>query len=327
MVFGEMTDDQVLQILAKRKQLTELRVQYEQVQMEQARQREMETEKAHIEDELKRLNSLITSDKPDDELIHLIEERKSWEAKLEALTGVLAPKKNETSSDEPKNTDEGVAKNEKPVDITTEEAVSVVDASAAPALSIETEPVSEVSAGVDEGFGEHKIVDSTIDPASELGQALNRIQSDPDALGKVLDDLPTSAKRDKTFMLSVAEVDPAYAMHYADKDTLKKDEDFNLKVIATKGKRMTGSILAEMLPEARTATVVMSAIKQDYRNVRFALPQMTGYDDMLEKAKKAALDKVKELKDSVDITLLIPKVLQKDKTFMKKVEEIVPKEE
>ncbi len=328
MVFGDMTDDQVLQILAERKQLTELRAQYEQVQKEQALLRERENEKAHIEEELKRLNSLITADKPDDELIHLIEERKSWEAKLEALTGVIPEKKevDEAAKEVTEQKREAAAPAEKP-DIASEAAVSVVDTSVAPALSIKTENANEVSAGVDEGFGEHKIQDTVIDPASELGQALTRIQSDPDALGKVLDELPASAKRDKVFMLAVATVDPAYAMHYADKDVLKKDEDFNLKVIATKGRRMTGSILAEMLPEARTAAVVMAAIKQDYRNVRFALPQMAGYDEMLEKAKKAALDKVKELKDSVDMALLVPKILQKDKTFMKKVEEIVPKDE
>ena len=146
---------------------------------------------------------------------------------------------------------------------------------------------------VDEDFGEHQILESTaVDPGSELGQALSRIESNPELLGKILDGISAEGRKNKAFMLAVAAFDPAYAMHYADTNALKKDEDFNIKVITTKGKHMTGSVLAEMLPEARTAKVVMAAIKQDYRNVRFALPQMVGYDDMLEKAKKAALDKV-----------------------------------
>ncbi len=166
-----------------------------------------------------------------------------------------------------------------------------------------------------------------IDPGSEFGQYLDQMGKDPASMGKILDNLPATAKRDKLFMLSVAQIDPAYAMHYADKDVLKKDEDFNLKVVAIKGKRLTGNVLAEMLPEARTAAVVMAAVKHDYRNVRYALPQMADYDKMLERAKKSAIEKVKELKESVDISVLVPKVLQKDKEFMETIEKIVPKEE
>ena len=49
------------------------------------------TARLEAETELARLNALITPDKPDDELIHLIEERKTWEAKLALLSGTPVP--------------------------------------------------------------------------------------------------------------------------------------------------------------------------------------------------------------------------------------------
>lgn len=318
--FGALTDDQVLQLLAERKQLEALKEQYEQVQKEQERVTEIQSEKANIEKELERLNALISPDKPDDELIRLVEERKTWEEKLattdEALRtlGVVVE---QTAFEEKKE------QTDKKVTVETETPIEK-----------EPEPIEEIVApleadqeAVDVDFGEQKIVEMKIDPGSELGQYLSQMEKDPSSMGKILDNLPVSAKRDKLFMLSVAAIDPAYAMHYADKDVLKKDEDFNLKVVAIKGKRSTGNVLAEMLPEARTAAVVMAAVKHDYRNVRYALPQMADYDKMLERAKKSALEKVKELKESVDISVLVPKILQKDKEFMEKIEKIVPKEE
>lgn len=114
-------------------------------------------------------------------------------------------------------------------------------------------------------------------------------------------------------------------MHYADQNTLKRDPDFNIKVAAMRNTKGSGSALSEMLPEARTPQVVMAAIKADYRNVRFLLPQMEGYDDMLARAKNGALQKVKELKDGASLSLLLPKILQKDKEFMKQIEAIVPR--
>lgn len=329
--FGELSDDQVLQLLAERKQLQSLLAQYEQVQKAEEAKSRAQSEKAAIEQELGRLNALINPDKPDDELIHLIEERKTWEAKLEAVEETLA--------------ELGVVETEAPT--TKKETVpeSVPIPVSVPASEPRTEAPSKESgleevpvaksvigqegilkASIDKDFGEHKILETTIDPSSELGRYLEQIERSPDSMGTILDGLPVSAKRDKDFMLAVAAIDPAYAMHYADKDVLKKDEDFNLRVVATKGQRASGSVLAEMLPEARTEAVVMAALKQDYRNIRFALPQMREYDKMLERAKKAALEKVRELKESVDISMLVPKILQKDKSFMEKVEKIAPSE-
>jgi hypothetical protein len=305
--FGTQTDDQILELLAERKQLEELKLEYAKVQAEAEEAKKQATVRAEAEGELARLNALITPDKPDDELIHLIEERKTWEAKLALLSG--------ESVREPVTVQSPV-----PTEATPEAPLAEpVSESVTPA---EPEPV--LPATVDEDFGEHRIALTTIDPASDLGRALGEMRSDGERMGKILDSLPAPAKRDKAFMLAVAAIDPAYAMHYADPEVLKKDSDFNERVVMTKGERVSGSVLAEMLPEARTGAIVLAAVKQDYRNVRFVLPQMAEYDEILSKAKSIALGKVKELKDGVDIAALIPKVLQKDKAFMEEIGKIVP---
>ncbi|MFZ3032003.1 MAG: hypothetical protein WA082_03135 [Candidatus Moraniibacteriota bacterium] len=324
--FGTLSDDQVLQFLAERKHVEGLKRESEQAAKEEERVRQAEKEKAQIEKELARLNALISPDKDDDELLRLIEERKVWEEKLVAVGGTPVSKKSVPVS--------------KVSSVVSTEAPSTPVVSAEPAekkevtpppsererVSVVTDQVvreeSTESSPVDEGFGEHAITDVALNPGSELGQAFERIKHDTRPLGKILDDLPVTAKRDKLFMLAVATIDPAYAMHYADKDVLKRDEDFNLRVIAINGKQTSGSVLAEMLPEARTAAVVMAAVKRDYRDIRFALPQMDGYDLMIARAKKAALEKAQAMKESVDVALLIPKILQKDKEFMAEVEKL-----
>lgn len=324
-VFGMLSDDQVLQLLAERKQLEALKEQYEHVQKEQEEKTRRQAEKAEIESQLEHLNALISPDKPDDELIHLIEERKVLEEKLAAAEQALG--------------ESSVLEISTPTPEEKIEAKSAEKAVEEPALvigktedekSVEIEEKSEQQgidqSAVDADFGEHKIQEFTLDANSELGQYISQMESNPDGMGKILESLPVAAKHDKLFMLSVAQIDPAYAMHYAE-DSLKKDEDFNVKVVSMKGKRMSGNVLAEMTPETRTEAVVMAAVKQDYKNVRFALPQMKSYDQILERAKKSALEKVKELKESVDIAVLVPKILQKDKVFMEQVEKLVPKEE
>ncbi len=329
-VFGELSDDQVLQLLAERKQLEALKEQYEQVQKEQEEKAHMQAEKAEIESQLEHLNTLISPDKPDDELIHLVEERKVLEEKLAAADQALGGSSVSEVSIQ--------AQEEKPEEKPKENSVEKSEEE--PALVIgkkeEEKPVESHSESQSQGtdqfvvnkdFGEHKIQEFTLDANSELAQYISQMEGNPDGMGKLLEDLPVAAKRDKMFMLAVAQIDPAYAMHYADKDVLKKDEDFNVKVVSMKGKRASGNVLAEMTPEARTEAVVMAAVKQDYKNVRFVLPQMKSYDQILERAKKMALQKVKELKESVDIAVLVPKILQKDKAFMEQVEKLVPKEE
>lgn len=319
--FDTLSDDQVLQLLAERKQLETLREQYEQAQKEQEAKVRMQAEKAEIESQLEHLNALISPDKPDDELIHLVEERKVLEEKLvaadQALGGSSVPPVS-LSAPEEKSKERLV---EEPALVIGKTEEKKPEESHDESQSKNTDQLV-----ISEDFGEHKIQEFTLDANSELAQYISQMEGNPDGMGKLLEDLPVAVKRDKMFMLSVAQIDPAYAMHYAE-DALKKDEDFNVKVVSMKGKRASGNVLAEMAPEARTEAVVMAAVKQDYKNVRFALPQMKSYDQILERAKKMALQKVKDLKDGVDITVLVPKILQKDKAFMEQVEKLVPKEE
>lgn len=306
---GALSDDEVLALLAERKKITEL-VHEATLAEEEKRKTEEKELRETIAHELARLNALISPDKPDDELIHLVEERRGWEEKLADLENPQSAQKkvasvSQTSIDKP---------SQERVTLSPHEA---------PELPPEEHAAVPLSAGVDHGFGRESIVGNSLEENSDFARIVENIKRNTSSIGKILEELSLATRRNKDFMLAVAQIDAAYAMHYADV-SLKKDEDFNLKVIALKNERRSGSVLAEMLPEARTSKVVMAAVKQDYRNVRFALPQMEEYDAILERAKIGALDKIKDLKEGVDISFLVPKILQKDQEFMKKVAEIVP---
>lgn len=325
----ELSDEDVLHLLAERKQLQELQAEYDKLKEEQTALLRQEEEKAAIVAELNRLNALITPDKPDDELIHLIEERKVWEAKMEAIgknteDGVEdAPKEEVVQAAPVPPKEEEIP----PVEVVSEVVVEPTQTEdVVPHVAEQREARGEESITgtvIDQEFGREKVTAVEFDENNEFYPYLEQIKGSGGSIGRILEGLPANAKRDKLFMLEVAKVDPSYAMHYAD-SALKKDHDFNVRIASTKNNRGSGSALAEMLPEARTPEVVMAGIKADYRNVRFLLPQMEGYDDMLARAKSGALQRIKELKDSADVVSLVPKILQKDKAFMKQVEEIVP---
>lgn len=326
---GVLSDEEVLHLLAERKQLQELQEEYVKLKQEQEASARAEEEKS-IRKELIRLNKLITSDKPDDELIHLIEERKIWEAKMEALEKKSSD--TESGEDPPEIVETADLKKTIVAEVPAQASVSEeiveteVPTKEAKAVSKDESRGEGLITGVavNRDFGREKVVNLVLDEKSEFYPYLEEIKRSPASVGRILEGVPSVAKKDKLFMFEVAKIDPAYAMHYADKDTLKKDDDFNLRVASLKNERNSGSALSEMLPEARTAKVVMAAIRADYRNIRFALPQMEGYDDMFARAKSGALQKVKELKESVDVALLVPKILQKDKEFMKQVEKLIP---
>jgi hypothetical protein len=306
---GVLSDEEVLHLLAERKQMQELQDQYDKREEE----REMawiKKEKAAAQGEIDRLNKLITPDKPDDELIRLVEERKVWEAKM------VAVEQNKGEVDVPI-----VQQEETEVALLQQdEGVSLRETSA---QVIEVQQAFTAENTLDEELEQEKVTIVEFDEANEFYPYLEQIRGNNGSIGRILEGLPVSAKRNKPFMLEVAKIDPSYAMHYADPGTLKRDPDFNVRVAAMKNNKGVGSALAEMLPEARTPQVVMAAIKNDYRNVRFLLPQMEGYDDMLTQAKRGALEKVKELKDGAGPSLLFPKILQKDKEFMKQIEAAV----
>lgn len=326
----ELSDEEVLHLLAERKQLQELQEQYDKLKEEQDALVRKEEEKVAIQAELDRLNKLITPDKPDDELIHLIEERKVWEAKMESVQNGVKEGEGTESEALVQVKPTPILEEKKGEELPKEEPIDEIPSVPEVATSGEDESEQEtrgeeVITGtvIDQDFGREKVTAVEFDENNEFYSYLEQIKGSGGSIGRILEGLPVNAKRDKLFMLEVAKVDPSYAMHYADQ-TLKKDPDFNVKVASTKNNRSSGSALAEMLPEARTPKVVMAAIKTDYRNVRFLLPQMDGYDDMLARAKSGALQRIKELKDSADVSMLVPKILQKDKEFMKQVEEIVP---
>ncbi len=327
--FGTLSDDEVLRLLAERKQLAELEREYGKLQEEQEKLSAAEQKKAEVEKQLADLNVRITPDKADEDLLALIKERQALEGELSVTEAEIGSLKHEK-----KLTAQGTKKEkEKPSAQPADATLSVQEEEAAPSAVVVGEtpdtpeaPVVETEgAGLSQGtsgddFGQETIVREN----SELHRYLDQLRSNRGSLGTLLDSMSASAKKNKDFMLAVAKIDPAYAMHYADKNTLKKDEDFNLQVAGMPNDRHSGNVLSEMLPEARTAKVVLAATKRDYHNVRFALPNMEGYEDILTLAKKAALEKIKELKDGVDVSLLIPKVLQKDKTFMAEVAKIAP---
>lgn len=172
-----------------------------------------------------------------------------------------------------------------------------------------------------EGSSERVVLDSSLQ-TSEYQGYLSELKANLNSLGTFLQTLPIDAKRNRAFMLEVAKIDPAYAMHYADKDTLKKDEAFNLAVAGMNNQRNTGNPLSEMLPEMRTGAVVLVGVKNDYRNVRFVKPEMPEYEAIIQLAQKGALEAVSALKGAHDVRTLIPPILQKDKAFMAAVAKV-----
>ena len=302
---------------------------------ETARQQALEKKKADIRAELATLNGSISADKADDELLALITERKELEKRLKDLEKV-APQASEAASVESLS----LPIPEAPVAETIPET-EAQDMKEAPIVSVPpvrsvslsgtgreepAEPAPAVRAAPDfrssltEAFGQEGIIDDDMQEGSELHRYMEQLKNNTGALGTLLQNMPLDAKKNRAFMLKVAEVDPAYAMHYADRDTLKRDEAFNIRIASMKNPRNSGNALAEMLPEARTSKVVLAGVKQDYRNIKFIQPNMADYDEMIRIAEKGALESIRNLKEAADVALLIPKVLQQNRQFMERVQ-------
>lgn len=334
---GALTEEAVLDLVTERKQLEEaIREHEEQKQKEQLETARLKQEREETRSLIEKLNLAISPDKDDEELLRLVAERKELEVKLETIEKELTSVKVEIVSPEPEEmVEEGSSqenKEEKEEVLVTEEVpLESVATEVVPEAVVEVvekqEIVSEIAPAPEE-IGNEGIIVDRIEESGELTQYLDQLRGSENSLGMFLQSVPQNIKRSKKFMLKVAEIDPAYAMHYADL-VLKQDEDFNIRVVNFPNKRNSGNVLAEMLPEARTAKVVIIAVRQDYRNIRFALPNMENYREMIDIAKKGALEKVKALKDGADVSLLVPKILQKDPEFMREVEGVVvlPSEE
>lgn len=303
---GALSDDEILRFLAERKRLSAVEREYEKeeaIRLEQERKEEenlkvVEKKKTETLKKIEELNKSISPEKPDDDLLAFVAKRKELEKELEELGGGVLLK------------EEGPKAN---IHVAALEEEKKIPAEVSP-------PVSTIR--VEEEYGNEKIANNGIEGGSIFQRYFDQLKNNVGSLGTLLQDMPLDAKKNKAFMLKVAEIDPAYAMHFADKETLKKDEDFNLRIAAFDNPRNSGNAIAEMLPEARTAKVLLVAVKQDYRNIRFVQPNMAGYDEMIERAKKGTLQKVGELKEATNVLTLIPKLLQQDKQFMLQVKEI-----
>ncbi|MDQ5902222.1 MAG: hypothetical protein QG606_438 [Patescibacteria group bacterium] len=359
-MFGSLTDEVVLEFLAERRSLMKENGLYESIRDEEAkRAAALTAEEQALEEELEKLNTSITPDKDDDTLLTLIQRRKELEAKLKALneeesklSGKIShveshsEEEQETSSmlsqdahagEEVSAIEEQSSATEKeqaPVEAAVAEERKTVLSEEVPGVIPQEQPVviSETPETPVPVEKPKKVLDALIGSegirgvsSQEATSYLQFLQSSPEEALAQLETLPEHLRKDKAFMLEVAKVDPAYAMHYADSKTLKKDEDFNIRIAGMKNPRDSGNPLAEMLSDMRTNQVVMAAVKQDFRNLRYATRSMEGYAEMIEIAKREAREKVKSLGQAVDIRVFLPKTLREDRVFLQEVEEIVEK--
>jgi hypothetical protein len=355
--FGSLTDEVVLEFLAERRSLMKENSMYESVRDEEAkRAAALTAEEQVLEHELEELNISITPDKDDDTLLALIQHRRELEAKLAALNEEEAKLSGKISqekdySEEAQEKDIPALTHDVPEDETVLAPEEHEDGSEKKEDSSKTEDavVASLEIGASEVTSQEELVSSTEEVVSietssktadtligneginkeansqEATEYLQFLQSNAEEALSRLETISESLRKDKMFMLEVAKVDPAYAMHYADSKTLKKDEDFNVRIAAMKNPRDSGNPLAEMLSDMRTSKVVMTAVKQDFRNLRYATRSMEGYDEMIEIAKREAREKVKSLGQAVDVRVFLPKTLREDHVFLKEIEEIIEK--
>lgn len=330
--FGLLSDDELLGFLAERKHLSLSVLEYETKEQEEAVRLEREKEaaalkasekkKIAISKKIEELNKSISPDKKDDDLLVLISERKELEKELAKVDEEFVSEKEDIQSEpvSPSQVEADVFPEEKLIEIKREPVV-VLKKEKIVEEAIPEVTLPEITIPKEE-FGSEKIQNDGIEENSEFGRYFDQLKNNTGSLGELLQQMPLAAKKNKAFMLRVAEIDPAYAMHYADKDTLKREEDFNMRIASLNNPRNSGNALSEMLPEARTSKVLLVAVKQDYRNIKFVRPDMADYDEIMSIAKKEALEKIKSLKEATDISLLIPRLLQQDKQFMLQVNEL-----
>jgi len=350
MTFGSLTDEVVLELLAERRSLIKENDLYENIRNEQAKRvAELTAEEQALEHELEELNASITPDKDDDTLLKLIQRRKELESKLE----VLGAEERELSIGSPHEEGRSMPKpslDDVPVSVSPpleeEPEESVEEVKTQPQVVLPTPAVQSVGDISQEESREpvvqepireeepkkEKISDTLIGSEGikrvddeEALEYLRFLHTNPEEALARLETLSEHLRKDKLFMLEVAKVDPAYAMHYADSKTLKRDEDFNVRIAGMKNPRDSGNPLAEMLSDMRTHQVVMAAVKQDFRNLRYATRSMEGYAEMVEIAKREAREKVRSLGQAVDVRVFLPKTLREDREFLKEIEDIVEK--
>ena len=325
MTFSDLSDEAILEVLAERRLITKENEAYEERRDEEMKRKAAETaERVALEQAIARLNASITPDQDDESLLSLVKQRKALEQKLEKLNGGLGITEEVVSKDASEELPVvQLDKEQELIVSTTTEGVSV-EAPQIPEKELIQEEVQEEPSAQqtnDLAIGSEK-VDEVLG-GKDAEEYLKLLQSNPDEALARLETLPEVLRKNKPFMLQVALVDPAYAMHYADAKTLKKEEDFNVKIASMKNPRNSGNPLAEMLSDMRTSKVVMAAIKNDFRNLRYATPAMEGYADMIDLAKQGAREKAKSLGQAIDIRLFLPKTLRDDRVFLEEIENII----
>ncbi|MBP7811618.1 MAG: hypothetical protein KA054_02120 [Candidatus Moranbacteria bacterium] len=342
MTFGSLTDEVVLELLAERRSLMKENRLYENIRDEQAKRvAALTVEEQALEHEIEELNTSITPDKDDDTLLTLIKRRKELEVKLEALSSearrlAIKPSREEEILEEESETISAIRDSSEdeivvPIGESSNDTEEVKVQSEI-VLSPEAESIPSEESVLEGQTKNEKVSDALIGSEGIRGTSgqeaenyLKFLQSSPEEALAQLETLPEYLRKNKSFMLEVAKVDPAYAMHYADSKTLKKDEDFNVRIAAMKNPRDSGNPLAEMLSDMRTNQVVMTAVRQDFRNLRYATRSMEDYAEMVEIAKREAREKVRSLGQAVDVRVFLPKTLREDREFLMEIESIVEK--
>ncbi len=331
---GACSDEEVLGCLAERRMLQEKNADYERaLHEEEERAKAASATREGLLRELAQLNASITPDQDDETLLTLVQERRVLEAKLQALDGETSgvvkaePVPSEEALSAPIS-QEAIDAAEVPLPALSQEVKNVSDEAAgvepAPPLSIEGAPSEEESSFSVRGT----IVDGPehLDPvlsSQEAKEYLDLLAMNPDDALLRLENLSPRLLANQAFMLRVAAVDPAYAMHYADAKTLKKNEDFHVRIASIHNARNSGNPLAEMLSEMRTGPVILAAVKHDFRNVRYLTPSVTGYEEILERAKEGARAKARALGKAIDAQVFLPKILRDDPAFREEIEKII----
>lgn len=315
---AHLDDEAVLEVLAERKHLEKVIWEYEEETKKE--QENLQKQKALVEEE-KRVEKLITNlndeirpDKNDDELLRLVSERHKLEDQLIRI-------KKELGEPLPVPIKENIPQKEKKVSISA--PIDELQEKKEEKIVIATTNDREEKMTFKEaGFGEEEIRLDGLQESGDMEKYIHQLEASRESLGGFLQSLPREARINKRFMLRVAHIDPAYAMHYA-ADDLRHDEGFHIEIAGMKNMRQSGNALAEMDPEMRTGQVVLAGTRQDFRNVHFVREEMPEYDEIIAAAKKGALEKIKDFKEAIDVDVFIPKILQRDEDFLSQVKKIV----
>lgn len=314
---GDLNEEEVSRLLAERKALEASEKRLLEAERHAALIAEEAERRTKLEAAIVQLNEEIKPEKPDEELLTLIEKRRALEAELALLEADVHEAKHKKSEEKPQSRAAAKAEPE-PAPAATQVPEPEPDPQPEPASEEKVPPHKPFAPPA---FGHEEVSYDAPVIGSDVERYLQELDLKRETLDVFLRGLPQSVRANPFFMLKVAEIDPAYAMHYAD-ETLKGDEKFCIKVAGMENRRQTGNALAEMSPEMRTGKVLLAAVAQDFRNVRFARPALPEYDEILALAKRAALERIEALKHATDVTDLLPRVLQKDKAFMAEVAKI-----